>query len=104
MIHPPRLRGSCRNGLGTNSLAASVARPTPVVPVASESGSTAWCRARPLLGCRFVATGDVNGDGQIDIVGRATDGNGRTDMVGRVRSKVVSWFRVRTAWRLESLN
>ena len=33
--------------IGTSSLTASVARPTAVVPVASESGSSAWCTARP---------------------------------------------------------
>jgi hypothetical protein len=33
--------------IGTSSLTASVARPTAVVPVASESGRSAWCTARP---------------------------------------------------------
>ena len=33
--------------IGTSSLTARVARPTAVVPVASESGKAAWCRARP---------------------------------------------------------
>ena len=33
--------------MGTSSLTASVARPMAVVPVASVSGTRAWCTARP---------------------------------------------------------
>ena len=33
--------------IGTSSLTPSVARPMAVVPVASDSGRSAWCTARP---------------------------------------------------------